>query len=330
MRFSANLLIQIFNTCSLHVIATGSRKRSRNPVSQDTDDMSRNSSCDILNFTSLDELLALPVPKLAKATEAQEDVRDNSNKANSIINPRLSYIGKFRHENCKLFFLRHSGFFDVQDYRKHFKSSNRRFIELFCTGIESLEVRYKISQVDKNIEENFENLEINLKRVVCEYLETERKPRSLPENYGQPLKNTKNVRKSLDPNRTVSIYYLLIYSFYETCLIGIPDSQKVAEKIMFNIIAYIRLNAKIHNIKVKKLMKLNKTLSQSSYIINSRMAMHKKFNRNIFNYADFTKNSCGMNAKIVEDFYKNMELLKTEIFENILLISGMNLKITLN
>jgi len=318
MRFAANLLIQIFNTCSLHVIATGSRKRSRNPASQDTDD--------ILTFTSIDELLALPVPKLAKTTEAQEDIRGNSKNVDCIISPRSSYIGKFRHEDCRLFLQGHTRFFEVQDFRKHFKRTNRRFIEEFCTQKELWEVRNKILQVDKDIEENFEILEINLKRVVCEYLETERRPHFLPEDYDRPLRKFKNSKKALDPPRTASIYYLLIFSFYETCLFGIPDSQKIAEKVLFNIVAYIRLNAKIHNVKIRKLMRLNKVLSQNSNITNKSLVMRKKVNKNIFNYSDFTRSLCGKPTNISEDFYENMKLLKGEIFKNIQLIIRRELK----
>ena len=112
----------------------------------------------------------------------------------------------------------------------------------------------------------------------------------------------------------------MIYSFYETGLVGVPRCMAVVEKIFINIITHTRLMAYMHNGKVKE--EMNSKKLNSSHYVRSKKSQYEQsiYSKSTFNYTDFTK---PLKAKPFEKknlFLKNADLMRKEINNNIQLI----------
>ena len=95
------------------------------------------------------------------------------------------------------------------------------------------------------VENNVERLQFYFTGVVADHVEIFKHKN---ENHSVSFID---LNKALDYPKTNGFYYLLIYSFYEIGLIGIPRCMADVEKIFVNIITYTRLMAYMHNDKVK-------------------------------------------------------------------------------
>jgi len=112
----------------------------------------------------------------------------------------------------------------------------------------------------------------------------------------------------------------LIYSLYETGLIGVPRCMAAVEKVFINIITYTRLMAYMHNNKIKEKMKFEKLCS--SQYVRSKMSRNEqsRYSQTNFSYTDFTKALKGKSFKKHDLFCKNADLMRKEINNNIQLI----------
>ena len=112
----------------------------------------------------------------------------------------------------------------------------------------------------------------------------------------------------------------MIYSLYETGLIGVPRCMAAVEKVFINIITYTRLMAYMHNNKIKEKMKFEKLCS--SQYVRSKMSRNEqsRYSQTNFSYTDFTKALKGKSFKKHDLFCKNADLMRKEINNNIQLI----------
>jgi len=142
----------------------------------------------------------------------------------------------------------------------------------------------------------FVRLETHLKRVILENVEVNNN------NYD-------TVKNMLDPMK--GPFYLLIYSFYETGVIGLQRSDSAVEKILFNIVAHTCLMAHVNNDNVKKALQSKSEIPK--FVQND-------FSQSNFRYTDFTKVLQGGNLPKKDMFLINADKLKKETNDNIQLI----------
>jgi len=168
------------------------------------------------------------------------------------------------------------------------------------------------------IKNNFEKLEAFTKRVFTEYVEIYK--HNSEGRSKLPSISYLSLTKALDPARTKVFYYLLIYSLYETGLIGVPRCMAVVEKIFTNIITLTRLMAYMHNDKVKEKLKLKKLISSSKLLSTKSRNEQSIYSKTNFIYTDFTKPLFGQPFKKHDLFSKNADLMRKKINDNIQLI----------
>jgi len=168
------------------------------------------------------------------------------------------------------------------------------------------------------IGKNFNKLEVYAKRVITKYVEiVKHTSKDHPNFYGNLYSS---LNKALDPARTKGFYYLLIYSLYETGLIGVPRRMAAVEKIFINVITYTRLMAYMHNDQVREKMKLRKLKPFPKVPSIKTKYEQSIYSQTNFSYTDFKKPQTGGHFKKYDLFCKNADLMRKEINDNIQLI----------
>jgi len=232
---------------------------------------------------------------------------------------QVGYLGEFRHELSNTF-LFSENFFEYKSYNIFLSLSRSVFIKEFCSEeqllIENLDAF--LSKLDERVKSNFEKLEIYAKKTVAEYAKITKVV--IKENPERKSRMYYSINKTLDPARTKGFYYLLIYSFYETGLIGVPRCIAAVEKILLNIITHTRLMAYMHNDKVKEEIKPKKLFFSQKVLSKMSISKQKKYSATNFRYTDFTKALFGKPFKKHDLFCKNADLMRREIDDNIQLI----------
>jgi len=230
----------------------------------------------------------------------------------------VGYSGEFRHE-FQSTFLSTDNFFDSKFYDIYLKPKNTVFIEEFCSKEELRNIDSDVFLgLENRVIENFKKLEIYAKRVVAEYVEiykhnSEGRNKLSADSY-------LSINKAFDPARTKGFYYLLIYSFYETGLVGVPRCMAAVEKIFTNIITYTRLMAYMHNQKIKEEMRYKKFCSSPKFLTKKSHYEQSKYSKSNFSYTDFTKALMARPFEKKNLFCKNSDLMRKEISDNIQLI----------
>ena len=238
----------------------------------------------------------------------QKNIQDSFLGENTV-----GYLGEFKHELPNAFIFAQK-FFDYESYyNKTLAFNDSAFIEEFCNQYRFKMVDSDIYlRLDERIQNDFEQLELYVKRVVSEYVEifySEKK-----------FRMHEFINKALDPARTKGFYYLLIYSFYETGLIGVPRCITAVEKIFINIITHTRLMAYIHNDEVRDRMQSKKLLPSRPNRSKMNRSEQSKYSTLNFSYADFTKALTGGRFNKHDLFCKNADLMRKEINDNMQLI----------
>jgi len=230
----------------------------------------------------------------------------------------LTHKAEFDHKSSGLFLFSVNNF-KIEEYKSLFKLNGSVFIEEFCSKEQFQDINLNVFlRLNEMVEKNFEKLEVYAKRVVVEYVEIY-KLKSKDSKIIDP-DFYKTINKALDPARTKGFYYLLIYSFYETGLIGVPRCIAAVEKILLNIITHTRLMAYMHNDKVKEEIKPKKLFFSQKVLSKMSISKQKKYSATNFRYTDFTKALFGKPFKKHDLFCKNADLMRREIDDNIQLI----------
>ena len=230
----------------------------------------------------------------------------------------IGYLGEFRHELPNTFLLS-KNFFDLESFDLCLICNGSVLIEKFCSKTQLQHINPDVFlTLDEIIENNFDKLEIYAKRVISEYVEIFK--HKCEDRSKRHSSFYISLNKALDPARTKGFYYLLIYSLYETGLIGVPRCMAVVEKIFINIITHTRLMAYMHNDRVKEEIRFRKLYK--SPFVPSKMSKsgQTRYSTLTFSYTDFTKALLGSTSEKYDLFLKNADLMKKEINDNIQLI----------
>jgi len=231
----------------------------------------------------------------------------------------VGYLGEFRHELTNAF-LNAKKFFSYKSYNIYLSLNRSVFIREFCSEEQLwiIDSDAFLPKLEERVRENFEKLEIYAKRIAAEYVEIFRHK---SEGHSKLNSNScRDLNKILDPARTKGFYYLLIYSLYETGLIGVPRCMAAVEKIFINIITYTRLMAYVYNNKVKEEIKPKKLCPSRFVPSKASKTEQSSYYRCNFIYTDFIKPLKGKSFKKHDLFRKNADLMKKEINDNIQLI----------
>jgi len=214
-----------------------------------------------------------------KCRKVSDNNQSSSPKENAFV-----YADEFSHKHSNLF-SKSEKFFKLEEYRAVFKYYCRSFfIEEFCDEDQLQSLQFiGISWSENWNEGNFAKLEVYLRRMIFENVVAKRKVNQTA------MYEYQTINIMLDPERTKELFYLLVYSFYETGMIGLPRSKAAVKKILINIVTHTRLTAYINNDSVKRALQLKK--SKRSKRIYSAMPKSKQnnFSQSNFRYTDFTK-----------------------------------------
>jgi len=192
----------------------------------------------------------------------------------------------------------------IEDYRINFKRNNKFFIDTFCMWDQLSDIEKSSLDINKQLACNFERLELNFETALKRYAEI------LSSSKSQ-LKSVESIEKMLCRPGLRKIYHLLIYSLYETFLIGNPDNKDAVETIMINIIVYLCLKAYGNNEEVKRAMNRSKIESREGRITKDHLPPMNKLE-----YADFTTDLCycGPTHMMIN---QSAIFIKTEILKNL-------------
>lgn len=192
----------------------------------------------------------------------------------------------------------------IEDYHLNFKRNNKFFIDTFCMWDQSHDIKKFSLDINKKLDCNFEKLELNFETALKRYAE-------ILSNSKSQLKSVESIEKMLCRPGLRKIYHLLIYSLYETFLIGNPDNKDAVETIMIDIIFYLCLKAYGNNEKVKKSMNRSMIESREGRIIKEHLPLMNKLE-----YADFTTDLCYCEPTHMK-VNQSAIFIKTEILKNL-------------